>query len=64
MKGPRDAAGAPTDLLVRVVDDAVDQRRDGAFLGFPHIAAEMLAGGQTAGRHTHETHTQCRQRSH
>lgn len=44
-----------TDLLVRVVDDAVNKRRDGAFLGFAHVAAKMLTGGQTAGRHTDET---------
>lgn len=56
-KGTQGAEGARTDLLVRVVDDAVDQRRDGAFLGFPHVAAKMLAGGQTAGRHTQTRHT-------
>lgn len=35
-----------------MADDAVDERRDGAFLGFAHVAAKMLAGGQTAGRRT------------
>lgn len=40
--------GNHTDLFVGALGDAVDQRRDGAFFGFPDVAAEMFAGRLTA----------------
>lgn len=36
------------DLLVCTLCDLVDERRDRTLFGFPDIAAEMFAGGQTA----------------
>lgn len=44
--------GRRTDLFVRAVGDAVDERRDRAFFGFPDIAAEMFTRRQTTEEHT------------